>query len=60
MVGSSPQSASPLSNLPPPPSSPGAGTQTYGYGQYGPNAEQFMTIPQDGSTSTGAVDDWRG
>ncbi len=50
---------SPL-NLPPPPANPGSDTQQYSHGQFGPVNGQFMTLPQDGSESTGEVDDWHG
>ena len=53
-----PQSTSPLGGMPAPPAAPGAADQTYGYPNLGPTGGQFMTIPQDGSTSTGEVDEY--
>ena len=47
--------SSPL-QLPPPPASPGASTQRYSHSQFGARNANFMTIPQDGSQSTGTAD----
>lgn len=46
---------SPL-QLPPPPASPGASTQNYSHSQFGDMNANFMTIPQDGSETTGTAD----
>lgn len=47
--------SSPLT-LPPPPASPGASSQQYSHPQFGSANANFMTIPVDGSQSTGVAD----
>ncbi len=44
--------------LPTPPI-PGASTVKYGYPQFGPSHEQFMTTADPGSKSSGLVDKWK-